>query len=113
MEVKWRLITLISGGGFPANQMDFGSNSADLFCWGDKDEDSPFAQDAPLSGQYVKQWKLPVMARKAALKEVANSELCRRLPYIWGNWPMGKLAIRRFSTRLLVRKARPGGGARP
>ena len=59
--------------------MVLGSNPADNFAWGDKDEDLLSAQDTSLSGQFVAQWKLRVMAQEAASKEIANSKLRRNL----------------------------------
>ena len=35
--------------GFPAYQMVFGSNPAELFGWADGDEDLTFAQDTSLA----------------------------------------------------------------
>ena len=75
---QWRLNTLTSGGGFSAYQTVFGPNQANLYGWEDKDEDLAFAQDASLLGQFVQQWKLPMVAQAAALKEIASS-LPRRL----------------------------------
>ena len=66
-EAQWRLNTLISGSGFAAYQLVFGPNPADLHGWGDRDEDLAFAQDTSLSGQFVQQWKLRMMAQEAAL----------------------------------------------
>ena len=60
-EVQWCLNTLISGGGFSAYQLVFGSNPADLFGWVYEDEDLPLAQDTSLSGQNVQQWRLHMM----------------------------------------------------
>ena len=73
-EVQWGLNTLISAGGFPANQMVFGSNPFDLFGWDGRDGDLIFTQDTSLPGQFVQQWELRMRAREAALKEVANSK---------------------------------------
>ena len=78
-EAQWRQNTLISGGGDSAYQMVFGSNPVDLYGLGEKDEYLMVAQDTSLSGQFVKRWKLGVMAQEAALKEVANSTLRRLL----------------------------------
>ena len=74
-EVQWCLNTVISGGGFSAYQMVFGSNPADLYGWEDKDEDLMFAQDTSLSGQFAQQGKLRMMAQVAALKEIDNRGL--------------------------------------
>ena len=59
--------------------MVFGSNPLDLFGRGAKDEDLLFAQGTSLSGQFVKQWELRMMAQEAALKEVAQRNLRRLL----------------------------------
>ena len=80
-EAQWSLNTLISGGRRSAYRMVFGSNPADLLGWEDKAEDLFFAQDASLSGRFVRQTKLRMMAQKAALEEVANRELCRLLAH--------------------------------
>ena len=45
-EVPWRPRTLIPAGGFSANQMAFGPNSADLFGWQDRDADFMLTQGA-------------------------------------------------------------------
>ena len=45
----------------------FGSNPTDL-----TDEDLTFAQDTPLAGHFVRQWKLRMHTQETALKEVAN-----------------------------------------
>ena len=78
-EAQWRLNTLICGGGYPAGQIIFGPNPADLFGWGDKDEGLLFAQDTSPSGQFAQQWELRVMAREAASEGPTNGKL-RRLP---------------------------------
>ena len=52
-EGRWRPTALISGGGFSAYQLVFGSNPADLVRWEAKDEDLTFAQETSLSGQFV------------------------------------------------------------
>ena len=80
-EVQWRPNTLISGSGFPAYQLVFGSNSADLFGWEDEEADLEFEQDAPLSGQFVQQWELRATAREEALKGIADSILRRFLAF--------------------------------
>ena len=49
-EVLWRLNAPISGGGFSAYLMVFGSDLVDLFGWEDKDVDLTFGQDTSLSG---------------------------------------------------------------
>ena len=54
-EVQWRLNTMLATSGFSAYQMVFGSNPADLFGWGDSEEDLLFAQDASSAGQFVNQ----------------------------------------------------------
>ena len=64
-----------------AYQLVFGSNPADNFGWGDEDEDLLFAQDTSLSGQFVANWKLRMLAQEAALKEIANSKLRRILAF--------------------------------
>ena len=61
--------------------MVFGPNPVDLFGWEKKDGDLLSAQDTSLSGQFVQQWTLNMMAQKAALKEVAKSKLRRLLAY--------------------------------
>ena len=53
----------------------------DLYKWEDKDEDLTFAQDTSLSGEFVQQWKLRMMAQEAAPKEIAISRLRRSLAY--------------------------------
>ena len=77
--VQWRVNALIPAGGNSENQMVFGSNPADLFGWDTREEDLFFAQETSLAGRFVQRRNLRVMARKAALKEEANSKL-RRLP---------------------------------
>ena len=72
---------MLSASGFSAYQMVFGSNPADLFGWGDSEEDLLFAQDTPLAGQFVNQWKLRMRAQEATLREVANSKLRRILAH--------------------------------
>ena len=72
---------MVSASGFSAYQLVFGSNPADNFGWGDEDEDLLFAQDTSLSGQFVANWKLRMLAQEAALKEIANSKLRRILAF--------------------------------
>ena len=79
-EVQFCLNTMPSTNRFSAYQLAFGSNPADNFGWGDEDEDL-FAQDTSLSGQFVAQWKLRMMAQEAALREIANSKLRRILAF--------------------------------
>ena len=66
------LNALISANGHWAFQSVFGSNPAGLYGWGNRKEDSLFAQDTSVSGQYVQQSKLRMMAQ-----EVVNSKLRR------------------------------------
>ena len=80
-EIQFRLNAMLASNGFSAYQMVFGSNPADNFGWGDEDEDLLFAQDTSLSGQFVAQWKLRMLAQEAALKEIANSKLRRILAF--------------------------------
>ena len=80
-EVQWRLNSLISGAGYSAYQVVFGSNSEDFFVRGNKDEDLLSAQDASPSRQFAQQWKLRMMVQEAGLKDVANSKLWRPLAY--------------------------------
>ena len=51
----------------------------DLFGWKDNNEDSTSARDTSLSGQVAQQWKLRMMARGTAVKEIAISRLRRLL----------------------------------
>ena len=74
-EVQFCLNTMVAASGFSAYQLVFGSNPADNFGWGDEDEDLLFAQDTSLSGQFVANWKLRMLARGATLEEIANSKL--------------------------------------
>ena len=60
-------------------QLVFGSNTVDLFQWGDDGEDLCCTQDNSLSGQFAQQWKLRMMAQGLAPKEVAEATK-RRLP---------------------------------
>ena len=78
-EAQWRLNTLISVGGYSACQLVFGPNPAAPIGWGDKDEDSLFARDTPLSGQFAQQRQSRMKAQVAALREVAESKLRRPL----------------------------------
>ena len=59
--------------------MVFGPSPVDPYGWEDKDEDSAFAQDTSLSGQFVQQWRLRMMAQEAARQVIANSRLRRLL----------------------------------
>ena len=79
--VRWRPNALIPVGGFSALRMVFGANPADLYGWEDKDEDLTFAQDTSLSGRFVQQWALRIMAQEAALREIADSRLRKLLAY--------------------------------
>ena len=65
---------------FPARQIVFGANPADLLGREDKGEDLTFAQNTSLSGQFAQQWTLRRTQQEAALAVVANSKL-RRLVY--------------------------------
>ena len=78
-EAQWRLRAMLSASGFPAYQMVFGSNPADLFGWEDGDEDLMFAQDTSLAGQFAPQWKLRLKAQASTLKEIAKIKLRRLL----------------------------------
>ena len=78
-EVQRCLNSMLASSGFSAYQMVFGSNPADLFGWGDSDEDLLFAQGTSLAGQFANQWKLRVRAQEATLREVANGKLRRIL----------------------------------
>ena len=80
-EVQWCLNTLISASGYSAYQLVFGSNPTDRYGWGDTDEDLLFVQDTSVSGQFVQQWELRMMAQEAAHKEIANSKLRRLLAH--------------------------------
>ena len=53
----------------------------DPYGWGDQDEGLLFAQDASVPGRRAQQWELRMLAREAALKEVANSKLRGLLAY--------------------------------
>ena len=68
-------------GGCSACELVFGSNAVDLFGRRDTDEDLLFAQDASSLGLFVRRWKLRMIAREAALKEVANNKLRRLLAH--------------------------------
>ena len=76
-EVQWCLNTAISGGAFPTTRRFYGweENPVGLYGWEEKDEDLTLAQDTSLSGQFVQQWKLRMMAQEAALNEIADSRL--------------------------------------
>ena len=54
----------MSGNGFSAYQMVFGSNPVDLFGWGGKDEDLMFPQDTSVAGQFAQQRKLRMRAQE-------------------------------------------------
>ena len=54
-EVQFCLNAMLATNGFSAYQMAFGSNLADIFGWGDEDEDLLFAQDTSPCGQFVAQ----------------------------------------------------------
>ena len=73
--------TMVSSSGFSAFQLVFGANPVDLYGWDDSEDDLLFAQDTSVSGQFVQQWKLRMMAQEAALKEIANSKLRRLLAF--------------------------------
>ena len=81
VEMRWRLNSLISAGGFSAYQMVLGPNPTDLFGWEVSDEDLMFARDTSLAGQFVQQRKLRLRAQEPALKGVANSKLRRPHPF--------------------------------
>ena len=49
-EAQWRLNSLICGSGPSACRVVSGSNTGELFGWGDKDGDLLVASDASLSG---------------------------------------------------------------
>ena len=55
--------------------MVIGSNSVDSYSWQVGVEDLQFAQDTLISEQFAQHWELRMVAQKAALKELANSEL--------------------------------------
>ena len=76
-EAQWRLNTMISASGYSASRFVFGSNPADLYGWGDQEEDLLFAQDASVPGQFAQQWKLRMLAREAASQKVATRKLRR------------------------------------
>ena len=80
-EAQFRLNATQSANGFSAYQMVFRSIPADNFGWGDEDADLLFERDTSLSGQFVARRKLRMMAREAALKEIANSKLRRILAF--------------------------------
>ena len=80
-EVQWRLNALILSGGIPAYQLAFGSNPAD------KDEDMTFAQDTSISGQYVRQWKLRMLAQEAALQVIGVASYGVRQVWQAVFWP--------------------------
>ena len=50
-EVQWCLNSMISASGYSAFQLVFGSNPADFYGWGDRDDDLVFAQETSVSGQ--------------------------------------------------------------
>ena len=77
-EVQFRPNTLSSHEGFPACLLAFGSNPVDLYAWQDDDSDMLLEQDASISGQFARQWRLRTMSQEAALWEIANS-IRRRL----------------------------------
>ena len=74
-DVQFCLGAMLSTTGLSAYHPEFGSNPADNFGRGDGDENLLFAQDASLSGQFVAQRGLRIVAQKAALTEIANSEM--------------------------------------
>ena len=59
--------------------MVFGSSPGGAFGRDDRDEDFFFLQGTSLSGQFAQQREVRMIAQKAALEEVANSELRRLL----------------------------------
>ena len=79
--IQFCLNTMLASNGFSAYLIAVGSNPADNFGWGEEDEDLLYAQDTSLSGQFAAQWKLRMLAQKAALKEIANGKLRRILAF--------------------------------
>ena len=63
------------GGELSTYQMVLGSNTMDLYGWEDKDGDLVFAQDTSVSGQFAQQWRLRMLVREAASKEIADSRV--------------------------------------
>ena len=81
-EVRRCRNTTLSASGFSVSQMAFGSNSpVDSFGWDGGEEDLTFAEDIPLAGQFVQQWKLRVRAQEATMREIARSKLRRLLAH--------------------------------
>ena len=80
-EAQRRLSTLLPASGYSAYRLVFGSIPADLFGWGRDHENPLLAQNAPLPGQRVQQWKSHGMAQEAALKGVTRSMLRRLSGY--------------------------------
>ena len=72
---------MLATNGFLAHRLVFGSNPANNLGWGDDDGDLLSAQASSLSGQFVAQWRLQMMAQEAALRGIANSRLHRSLPF--------------------------------
>ena len=80
-EVQFCVNTMLSTKGFSADLMVIGSNPADNLGCGDGDGDLLFAQDTSLSGQFVAQWELRVMAQETPPREISNSKLRRILAF--------------------------------
>ena len=59
--------------------MVFGAHPVVLLSRDDAAEDLLSVQETSLSGQFVKQWRLRAMAKKAAIQEAPNNKL-RGLP---------------------------------
>lgn len=78
-DAQYRLDTLPSASGYSASQMVFGSEPAALYGWRDADERLSVAHDTSSSGQFAQQWKIRIMARVGAPKEIANGKFRRQL----------------------------------
>ena len=91
-----------------------GSDPGDPKGGGDDDEDLLFAQDPSLSGQFVQQWKSPILAPEAALQGVANNKLRRAQTQNKSpNCSIVNVRDSAFSLSHLIAKARPVGAAPP
>ena len=105
---RWRLNTLKLGRRNSAHQLVCGSNPVELYGWGYKDEDSPFAQDTSRSGGFAQHWKLRMVAQEAALQEVARSKLRRLSARNKSfNWPDVSLGDSVLYYKAVYRKSAP------
>ena len=61
--------------------MAFGSNSADLYTSQGDDDDADFAQEASISSQPMRQWRLRVVAQEETFKDLAYGKSRRLLAH--------------------------------